>query len=1539
MANQSKQSQLHRHLPFGLFIPIICLLTLLPKLAFALPEVPPSNTSLDVSEPFYVLSDKSYGTDETAQIRLEAPSSYAHYETPLDADIRVYRISEPLDFLKAQPDLHRVQIKANTRTSAMPAVHYVWDSWMKSTRRSWQRLFSSETRLGVTKQYPELKTQASITQATKIDQQVQFSPLSKYPIITQIRYPLWYAKPIAPPKDTVLSGSSSNFIQNKLGNVMVPLGKLPAGLYLIEAMVANQRATTLLFVSNTVAITKSAKDQTLVWTTNRQTGNAQKNVALLWTDGVGVLGTQQTDQNGFATLKRATPEHSYLLGEDGQGGVFVSENFYYDSEVYNTKLYAFTDRPLYRASDTVSIKAFIRDFTSAQTSNTPASVPISYEILDPTGTTLLKDTLKNETLGNASGQFTLPEKAMSGGYEIKLTREDDVYSASFRVADYIKPHFDILLNTPNNLKTGQPIKGTIALRYPNGSAVKNAQVNISVRAQQLSMVDGQLDYAGMFPIQLSQQQWTSNDKGEIELNLPETKEPSRYIVTILASDAAAYRVKTTREILVERGITPYTIKTNLQFGQVGQKITFNFATQNPSKEAPSEYELIRLEDGKKDKGTIAANAKSFEIKFDRAGSYTVMLKDQSGNLLGATNYWVQGEGFEAAEGSVEIVFDKPQYKVGETANALVSFPVDINDALLTLERDNVEAFGLLSQNQNWFSKKKINNRQYIVSLPVGNQFTPNMTFSVLYQYKGEYVFQNAGVIVAQPQIEVAIKPNKTTYKPKEKVSIQLDTLFAGNKIPSQLAISVVDEMIYVLQPEIAPNMVDFFYHPRRNNVATTASLNFIAYDKSVSATGQTTQNRQINERVIKVLERPRREEKDTAFWQAALSTNEQGKATINFTLPDSLTRWRITVRAMDKDGKVGQKIAYIQTEQPYYLKWTGPKILRQDDVMNAEILAFNQMAHETKATWRAKVGATVLKEESITLKPGANYLSLPINAVSGDIQLTLSIGEQIFDALTVPVKTVANTWLQPQQTQLDLTDEQTAVNLPKDAKNIRLSIMPKAQAAFANIVDGLIEYPYGCVEQTSSRLIPLSMAYQSLDKNQIPAYVTARVRNQLLNQRLRLIDMAGENAQFSWWGMDSMPSLFISSYAYYADWYTAQALGLPVNADDMRPLLELYQKRATQEPVLHKMVSLWFMKQMGLPVQTLLNGVDTELANNIQKADTKNITSLSNQNSLFFGETNSPLQLYMALLISHQIHSELNNTLPERLTSHLADAQTLLQQKSNNIAVQSLLYLSGDRTHSIEEILGKATVQYPTFERAISLIWLHKAGFNNTADLATDQPEGNWQRISTNYSGVAQWQWTNHTVPTQISLPHLPQTPMVAIIRYDSYAKSNQSLPVDIKRSLYRLEPYKVNQDDDQKQGNLGFKAVLVKDNETLQSNVLYVDEITLTPKTSKPLQYGLVEVGMPTGASVESTTWGMHIAQLDEQDAKPFGNHTFEEGVLSYRLPVTKLTQTTKFRQLVRFSQKGQFHVPAVRLFNMYQPQLNTQQQATPEQLTFKVD
>jgi uncharacterized protein YfaS (alpha-2-macroglobulin family) len=144
-------------------------------------------------------------------------------------------------------------------------------------------------------------------------------------------------------------------------------------------------------------------------------------------------------------------------------------------------------------------------------------------------------------------------------------------------------------------------------------------------------------------------------------SLPPADDPARYILSLLAQDGAAYRVRATKEILIERGATLWQLSAPAYFSRPGESVDFRYTPQGNASPAsrPTRWEILRLEDRQRRDGALAeASVTAPGLAFPEPGSYTVSLRDARGNLLAATSHWVSGEGMKAIPGSVEIVFDK-----------------------------------------------------------------------------------------------------------------------------------------------------------------------------------------------------------------------------------------------------------------------------------------------------------------------------------------------------------------------------------------------------------------------------------------------------------------------------------------------------------------------------------------------------------------------------------------------------------------------------------------------------------------------------------------------------------------------------------------------------------------------------------------------------------------------------------------------------------------------------------------------------------------
>jgi uncharacterized protein YfaS (alpha-2-macroglobulin family) len=1495
-------------------------------------------------QPFFLLSDASYGSDQIAQVRLEAPGR--EFQSELQgyggADIVVYKVPKPLEFLQAQKNLHRLDIKPNYQGEGLAnTLAYLWDRWFSDARRTWQRVLSFATRSKATAAKPEFKLGQQTDAPTHFEPQTRFAPLPGYEVLARFRYPIWNAKTIQPPKGVDLAGSSSNFIEASSGNVMIPVGKLPPGLYLVEAVIGNYRAHTLLFVSDTIAVVKAASSGALVWTARRDNGQPVPNAQVSWTDGVGVLQSGATGADGALALQHVAPERSYVIGSDPQGGVFVSENFYYDSEIYNTKIYAVTDRPLYRPGDVVHVKFIGREFQSAHQSTPAAPAIIRLDVLDPNGAPIATRNVDFTSAAGGDTAFTLPAEAPGGGYTLRFDYNGDSYGGAFRVAEYVKPHFDINLTLDKpDYATGDAPQGQIALRYPDGKPVKNGRISVTLRAQKVAIADGELRYAGLFPVKLEQQELQTDANGNATLKLPAATEPSRYALTLLAQDGAAYRVRVTREVLIARGATPYRLTTAKSFSQPGERVTFTLAAlardgaSAPAGAAhqPARWEWVRLESQTKSNGALPAagadGQTSFPLEFSQPGSYMLSVKDEAGNLLAAASHWVAGDGLKAVAGSVEIVFDRDRYQVGDTAEALITFPQPVDDALLTLERDQVEARALLSRGADWLSLTRVAPAQWKARIKVGPEFAPNMTFSALYVHDGEYAFQNAGIVVAQPAIDLAIHSDKPVYAPGETVTLDLDSALGGKPLPARLTVSVVDEMVYLLQPEIAPNIVDFFYHPRRDSVRTTSSLSFIAYDLAVSplrGAPDWPQRGQYNERGVKVLERPRRDDVDTAAWQADLQTDAQGHARMSFKMPDALARWRITVRATGGDGMMGQRTAYVRSDKALYLKWSAPARFRAGDQPSLDMVAFNQGETDVQAQWNV-TGAGLTLQRPVTLKPGANYLALPGAALTpGQIDASLSVDGKPVDRLQTTVHLDAPDWLDARQLTVALDAHPAPLTLPADARDVSVRLLSDGASQFARVADDLIAYPYGCAEQTASRLIPLTLALDALGSANPQS--TQELEARLRNQRQRLAQLAGINGAFGWWGDTTGGSAFITAYAYHADWLASRVLGITLPDNNWQHALDVYRDHGADEPLLHRALALWLLQQMGQPVATPVSGVAGQLTRQAAAMfDDKTPPARAGlQDSLVFADPDSARGLQAAVVLTAETARASNASLPDGFAWLAARARAALTPDPTPL-IQSLLAMTGGAASAADAsaALAQSSAAYPTVDRALTLLWLRQAmagarAHDGAAALPALQGDG-WTRAATP-TGATVWQWSGNALPTAIDVGDA-QPGVSALVSFNSRAVQDSQLPVKVKRALYRLDATGAPDKDGQQ-----FTAHRLVAGDAIDGNALYVDEVTLTPQDKTALHYGVLDVPLPPGGSVEASTWGLRIAGLPGADKggqpQPLARAaSYQMGDLSYHQPVPLLDRPVALRQLVRFALPGAFTLPPARYWRMYQPE-----------------
>ena len=101
---------------------------------------------------------------------------------------------------------------------------------------------------------------------------------------------------------------------------------------------------------------------------------------------------------------------------------------------------------------------------------------------------------------------------------------------------------------------------------------------------------------------------------------------------------------------------------------------------------------------------------------------------------------------------------------------------------------------------------------------------------------------------------------------------------------------------------------------------------------------------------------------DTAFWAAALATAPDGTALVDFSLPDSLTTWKIKSWTLGPGTKVGQAESEIVTTKDLLVRLQAPRFFVEKD----EVVLSANVHNKLKNTKSVQV---VLELEGSVLQP------------------------------------------------------------------------------------------------------------------------------------------------------------------------------------------------------------------------------------------------------------------------------------------------------------------------------------------------------------------------------------------------------------------------------------------------------------------------------------------------------------------------------------------------------------------------------------------
>jgi len=696
----------------------------------------------------------------------------------------------------------------------------------------------------------------------------------------------------------------------------VEMDPLLPGLYcLAVGSPEGARTSQLLSVSRSAVVLKRAPEQVLVWVVELADGRlaADSEVTIYEKDGQ-VLATGRTNREGVfkSSLPRETGHLLAIVQREDDVAVCAEE--WSAATKFETvegisrpadtmrrpdgstssprrlveglssnRVYAYTDRPIYRPGQVVHFKAIVRQDDDGRYSLPPTHTMVPVVVTDEAGYTVYQETLRLTPFGSISGSFPLSEEATAGRYRLVVSVGGEEHEVHLQVERLRRLGYAVSVTTdqPSYVR-GDVITATISASYDFEVPVAGAEVSYTLYAASYLLPLPDDDFGD------ASQEGPDGDKRTVVSGRGVTDDAGRFTVALPTDiesrcpdlvacpepcpeqgrrDSRRERLTGSQFCTLEATVTapsqqPVSAFTSFPVHQssfyiglwperrvvrAGQEVVFNVQTmdaeEQPWGRAKLRYALDLVEwHRERDRGgweekstevtrgslrTDGQGQARIAFKPTVGGTYRLRIEgeDRRGNrIANSTQLWVSEVGREVGwrwpEGDqLELITDQVRYRVGEVAEVMVLSPYRRATALLTVERGRVMAA----------CAAELEGYSDTISVPVEPEYFPNAFVSIVlipgHPLDGEPPGVKIGyaeltVESAEKELMISLSPEKERYQPGERVVYNVRTADGeGQPVSAEVSLAVVDAA-----SSETPGIIEAFYGRRGLAVRTAESL-------------------------------------------------------------------------------------------------------------------------------------------------------------------------------------------------------------------------------------------------------------------------------------------------------------------------------------------------------------------------------------------------------------------------------------------------------------------------------------------------------------------------------------------------------------------------------------------------------------------------------------------------------------------------------------------------------------------------------------------
>ncbi len=896
----------------------------------------------------------------------------------------------------------------------------------------------------------------------------------------------------------------------------------------------------------------------------------------------------------------------------------------YEPEDFSVYLY--TDRPIYRPDQPVYFKGILRDVDDT-TYSVPELTEIPVTIYDDRGETIYHETLPVTPQGSFSGELQLDPEAPLGFYRIVAevasnTREN--FGLSFSVAEYRAPEFQVTV-TPeaDEVVQGDTIKILVESRYFFGGSVSNAKVYYFAMASDYYFnYTGDLpgywsfreqnydfyspEYYGQGGESVTEGNAETDELGrfmiEIPADLGEAGSSQTYTIEAQVTDESDQLVAGRIEVVVHQGKVYVGLQPDKYIGQAnqengvkvlavdwdsqpvaGQTVDYNvverrwFSVQEEDEMGRTiwtwDVEEVPVDGAE---GTVTTDENGLgHITFTppNGGTFKVYATttDENGNEVRTSTFlWVSGSDFinwrQENSNRIQLISDKDQYAVGDTAEILIPSPFQGTAyALITVERGDILTTEVIRMDTN----------STVYKLPITLDYAPNIFVSVVLSKGVDENNPTTAFRMGMVQLNVDTDQLVLNLDVSSSVDVAAgefagpgDTVdytvkvtdYNGNPVEgAEVGVGLTDLAVLTIAAANSRELLPFFYSERGVSVRTSTPLT-ISVDQATQVIIDTIKGGGGGYGEGGIFE-VRQEFVDTPLWVPSLVTDANGEVTFSATLPDNLTTWRLDARAVTMGGEgspmlVGQTTFDLLSTKPVLIRPGTPRFFNVGDKSTLAAIINNNTNEDliaevtlegTGFTLRDGIMNTQMVNIPATGRARINWPIEVLDVPFVDATFYVNAGDGAYtDASKPPVGQGADRTLPVYKYEVPETVG-TAGTLYDGGSRTEVIMLPRRynvtqgeltvrvdRSLAAATVDGLEylrNYPYYCIEQVVSAFLPNAVTVRALTDLGVDDPVLKQHLDEEVSYALQRL-YAEQKADGGWgWFVNDESNVIVTAYA------------------------------------------------------------------------------------------------------------------------------------------------------------------------------------------------------------------------------------------------------------------------------------------------------------------------------------------------------------------------------------------------------------------------